>query len=146
MGYWYRSDGTVGSVISWDSSSLADRLKRLKTRFTRDRLSEVPWSARVYIGDLAAIEEFIESRGPRGFGGAVTWHALQGAYPVEVAAIRDELEHGVYLSPDEFRRRDAEQKDEDERRRDQARREREQRESRETEQLRALWLKLGGHL
>jgi hypothetical protein len=145
MGYRLTADGAVHGVIHYAGPGHPAEFKSsVRTRFVRDRIAEVPWNARAYIGDLVFIEQILITQGPHSMAAGMAWHRLQAFYPIEVTAIRKELERGVYMPPEMFALRDRYHAEAEARRREQARVDVVRAHARAIAHTRDLWRQLGG--
>ena len=144
MGYHKQEDGSVSGLVRFDGNGLGALLEAVRTRFVRDRIAETPWSARAHIGDLAFAERVILAEGPHGFAAAIAWNGLERQYPVEVAAIRDELTRGNYMPPEAFHRQERDHTEVEADRGDRARADALRKEISTTEAARAMWRQYGG--
>ncbi len=146
MGYQVEDDGSVTGILWIDPAMLGTMLEAVRTQFVRDRIAETPWQARAYIVDLEFAERILTTDGPHSFAGGMAWHQVKCQYPVEVAAIRDELTRGLYMAPDAFHRHEREHAEADAARRDQARADAALQQGWVMAGALAVWRRLGGQL
>ncbi|MDI7248316.1 MAG: hypothetical protein QME92_12775 [Bacillota bacterium] len=119
------------------------RVYRGRTKFTRDRLRETRWEDRGYIAHLVSIEDVIlDPKKRNGWASAIMYATLRNQYPIEWECIELELKNGIYVNPDEFRRRVAARRGRRLQEEEADRRREEEQEKRQRE----VWLKLGGKL
>ncbi len=103
MSEW-KDDGQTDAGTVYDSLELTDGIQ---SRFVQDRLQETEWKDRGYIADLKEVERYMQSD-RLGFAGSLHLRSLRNYYPVEAECIRKEMKEGIYTSPEEFRRLQAE--------------------------------------
>jgi len=112
----------------------------IKTQFVRDRMKETAWADHVYIDHLIAAEKLIAQGGAKRWTEGMALGYYSQTYPIEVRAIRQELEKGKVTTPEEFRKWVKAVKKKERRAREASQRARQQ----QAERDRDRWLELGG--
>ncbi len=78
-----------------------------RTQFVRDRLAETTFQNRRYIGHLMWLERIISRGGPTQWAEGMAYHSLTRDYPLETAAIKQELQDGKLTTTEEFKTQQA---------------------------------------